>query len=65
MKDNYDFSTLKNIRRNPFAEQLKKNGHSTIIHYTPADIDSISDDEMDYSEHSNILENGLRKKKAN
>ena len=51
MKDNYDFSKLNNVKRNPFAEHLKKNGHSTIIHYTPTDIETTSlDDELDRDE---------------
>jgi hypothetical protein len=48
MKDNYDFSKMKNVRRNPFAEQLNKEGHTTIIHTLPNDFDTgVDDDALD------------------
>jgi|GEM_PF-1693728 len=61
MKDSYDFSKLDNIRKNPFAEHLKKNGHSTIIHYIPDDVENtLCDDELDFEEK--ILMNEYHKK---
>ena len=35
MKENYDFSKMKNIRKNPHAEHLKKYGHVTRIYHAP------------------------------
>ncbi|MCL2225634.1 MAG: hypothetical protein FWB96_11770 [Defluviitaleaceae bacterium] len=46
MKDNYDFSKMKNVRRNPYAEQLNTEGHTTIIHTLPTDFDIVMDDEV-------------------
>ena len=46
MKDNYDFSKMKNVKRNPFAEQLNREGHTTIIHTLPDDFDTESDDDI-------------------
>jgi len=57
MKDSYDFSKLKNVKRNPFAEHLNNNGHSTIIHYSPKDIEVAScDEDLDYEEQLLINE---------
>jgi len=48
MKDNYDFSKMKNVQKNPFAEQLNREGHVTIIHTSPEDIDDdICDSDID------------------
>jgi hypothetical protein len=46
MKDNYDFSKLKNVRKNPFAERLNREGHITIIHTSPQDLDDDFDEEI-------------------
>lgn len=43
MKDCYDFSKLKNVRRNPYADYLNENGHTTIIHTSPKDYDDEPD----------------------
>jgi len=43
VKDCYDFSKLKNVRRNPYADYLNENGHTTIIQTSPKDYD----DEID------------------
>ena len=41
MKENYELGTPP--RKNPYAEQMKKNGYSVAIHYdTPEDIDADS-----------------------
>ena len=45
MKDYYDFSKG---RKNPHAEEIKKNGYSVTIHYSPQDVsDGHFDDTKD------------------
>jgi len=45
MKEYYDFS---NGRKNPYAEQLKEDGYSITVHYSPQDVaDGHFDDTKD------------------
>jgi hypothetical protein len=47
MRDHYDFS---NGRKNPYAEKLRKEGFTVIIHYGPDDLS-----EIDGAEECNLL----------
>ena len=42
MKEEYDFSKG---RKNPYAQILKKEGYTTIVHYSPEDVNEMEQDD--------------------
>ena len=51
MKDHYDFSKG---RKNPFAEKLKKEGYTIMVHYSPKDIAEMDEDDLSYLDSNEI-----------
>ena len=51
MKDHYDFSKG---RKNPFAEKLKKEGYTIMVHYSPKDIAEMDKDDLSYLDSDEI-----------
>ena len=43
MKDQYDFSKG---RKNPYAEKLKKEGYTIMVHYSPKDIAEMDENDL-------------------